>query len=102
MTGSTQIEEIEWPSIDDHHPDEEGGPIRPLDRTVSAMIQETDFDDASRRLAEGMNSYLHAVNKIKPGTWPHHDVSLNISANTFRFKVGSRNWQAALGGTDSL
>jgi hypothetical protein len=49
-----------------------------------------------------MNVYLSAINRLKPGIWPHHDVSLDITANTFRFKVGSRKWQAALGGTDSL
>ncbi|MEZ0058118.1 hypothetical protein ACVII1_006257 [Bradyrhizobium elkanii] len=76
--------------------------IKPLDDTVSAMIRATDFDDASEKLAEGMNHYLGAINKLKPGIWPHNDVSLDITANTFRFKVGSRKWQAALGGTDSL
>ena len=76
--------------------------IRPLDETVSAMIQATDFDDGSEVLADGMNEYLHAINRLKPGIWPHNDVSLDISANSFRFKVGSKKWQAALGGTDSL
>lgn len=76
--------------------------INPLDDRVNAMIRGTDFDDASRILAEGMNAYLSAINKLKPGIWPHHDVSLDITANTFRFKVGSRKWQAALGGTNSL
>jgi hypothetical protein len=76
--------------------------IRPLDETVSAMIRATDFDDASKVLADGMNEYLHAINRLKPGIWPHNDVSLDISANSFRFKVGSKKWQAALGGTDSL
>jgi hypothetical protein len=76
--------------------------IRPLDETVSAMIRATDFDDASKVLADGMNEYLHAIDRLKPGIWPHNDVSLDISANSFRFKVGSKKWQAALGGTDSL
>jgi hypothetical protein len=76
--------------------------IKPLDDQVSAMIRATDFDDASKVLADGMNAYLKAVNRLKPGIWPHYDVSLDITANTFRFKVGSRKWQAALGGTDSL
>ncbi|WP_369725613.1 hypothetical protein AB8Z38_13365 [Bradyrhizobium sp. LLZ17] len=76
--------------------------IRPLDETVSAMIRATDFDDASKVLADGMNEYLHAINRLKPGIWPHNDISLDVSANSFRFKVGSKKWQAALGGTDSL
>ncbi len=49
-----------------------------------------------------MNEYLAAINRLKPGTWQHSDVSVDISASSFRFKVGSRKWQAALGGTDSL
>src|SRR6185437_5469471 len=76
--------------------------IEPLDDEVSAMIRATDFDDASEILAKGMNEYLIAIDRLKPGIWPHHDVSLDISASTFRFRVGSRKWQAALGGTDSL
>ena len=76
--------------------------IRPLDEAVSAMIRATDFDDASKVLADGMNEYLHAIDRLKPGIWPHNDVSLDISAISFRFKVGSKKWQAALGGTDSL
>jgi hypothetical protein len=76
--------------------------IKPLDDQVSAMIRATDFDDASKILADGMNAYLKAINRLKPSIWPHYDVSLDITANTFRFKVGSRKWQAALGGTDSL
>ncbi|MGQ0682745.1 hypothetical protein [Bradyrhizobium sp.] len=76
--------------------------IRPLDDQVSALINATDFDDGSRLLVEGMNEYLAAINRLKPGIWPHNDVSLDISADSFRFKVGKRKWQAALGGTDSL
>jgi hypothetical protein len=76
--------------------------IKPLDDRVSAMIRATDFDDASRTLVDGMNGYLKAINRLNPGIWRHHDVSLDITANTFRFKVGSRKWQASLGGTDSL
>jgi hypothetical protein len=76
--------------------------IKPLDDRVGAMIRATDFDDASRTLVEGMNAYLKAINRLNPGIWRHHDVSLDITANTFRFKVGSRKWQASLGGTDSL
>ncbi len=76
--------------------------IRPLEEKVTEMIRATDFDEAERLLADGMNNYLTAINRLKPGIWPHSDVSVGITSNSFRFKVGSRKWQAALGGTDSL
>ena len=59
-------------------------------------------DRKDRRILVTSGGYLHAIDRLKPGIWPHNDVSLDISANSFRFKVGSKKWQAALGGTDSL
>jgi len=76
--------------------------IRPLEDKVTEMIRATNFDEAERLLADGMNGYLDAINRLKPGIWPHSIVSVSITSNSFRFKVGSRKWQAALGGTDSL
>jgi hypothetical protein len=76
--------------------------IKPLEDKVGRMIRATDFDEAERLLADGMNGYLDAINRLKPGIWPHSVVSVSLTSNSFRFKVGSRKWQAALGGTDSL
>jgi hypothetical protein len=76
--------------------------IRPLEDKVTEMIRATNFDEAEKLLADGMNGYLDAINRLKPGIWPHSVVSISITSNSFRFKVGSRKWQAALGGTDSL
>ena len=76
--------------------------MRPLEEKVADMIRATDFDEAEKLLADGMNAYLTAINCLKPGIWPHNVVSVNITSNSFRFKVGSRKWQAALGGTNSL
>ena len=77
--------------------------MRPLEEKVADMIRATDFDEAEKLLADGMNAYLTAINRLKPGIWPHNVVSVNITSNSFeKFKVGSRKWQAALGGTNTL
>lgn len=76
--------------------------IRPLQAAVSEAARSTDFDSAASDLEDGMNEYLDAINKLKPGVWRHSPVALDISRGDFRFRIGKRRWHAALGGTDSL
>jgi hypothetical protein len=49
-----------------------------------------------------MNEYLAAINAIKPQTWRHSGVTANFSRSGFSIKVGSKRWNTALGGTDTL
>ena len=49
-----------------------------------------------------MNAYFEALNRLRPQTWHHSPVQLNLSRREAVFRVGSRRWMAALGGTDSL
>jgi DNA repair exonuclease SbcCD ATPase subunit len=76
--------------------------IRPLQAAVNEAARSTDFDSAAADLEDGMNEYLGAINKLRPGVWRHSPVALDISRGDFRFLVGKRRWHAALGGTDSL
>jgi hypothetical protein len=76
--------------------------IEPLEALVTEMTRATDFGEAESRLADGMNEYLRAINALKPGVWRHTDINVDMSRHGFKFRVGSRRWQSALGGTDSL
>lgn len=76
--------------------------IVPLREKVEETIRATDFDLASSRLEDGMNAYLSAINALRPGTWKHGQVNVTISKSQSTFRVGSRRWNQALGGTNSL
>jgi hypothetical protein len=45
---------------------------------------------------------LQAINRQRPGAWPHNPVTVDITRWTVRIRVGSRRWDKALGGTDTL
>lgn len=76
--------------------------IDPLKEKVDSTAQAADFDDAASKLADGMNAYLSAVNSLRPNVWKHGKINILLSRNSFSFRVGSKKWRAALGGTDTL
>jgi hypothetical protein len=76
--------------------------IEPLQARVDEAMRATDFDEAESHLANGMNEYMQAINRLRPGAWPHNPVTLDITRWSFRIRVGSRRWDKALGGTDTL
>lgn len=76
--------------------------IEPLEAHVNEVTRALDFAEAESRLADGMNEYLEAIKRLKPGSWPHSPVSVSLSRYTFSIRVGSKKWTSALGGTDSL
>jgi hypothetical protein len=76
--------------------------IAPIQDRVDAAIQSIDFDAASGYLEDGMNAYLEALNHLRPNTWRHSPVRVDLSRRGATFRVGSRRWSTALGGTDSL
>lgn len=76
--------------------------ITPLQSEVDSMMRATDFGRGEELLAAGMHSYLDALNRLKPKVWRHSAADINISRSSFNIKVGSRRWNAALGGTDTL
>jgi hypothetical protein len=76
--------------------------IEPIQARVEEALRATDFGEAESRLSDGMNEYLQAINRLKPNAWPHNPVTVDVSRSTFRIRVGSRRWDKALGGTDTL
>jgi hypothetical protein len=76
--------------------------IEPIQARVDEALRATDFGQAESRLSDGMNEYLQAINRLKPNAWPHSPVTVDISRSEFRIRVGSRRWDKALGGTDTL
>jgi hypothetical protein len=76
--------------------------ITPLEESVANAADAQDFDAAAGLLEDGMNAYLVALNQLKPDTWRHNLVRVELSGRQFRILVGRRPWAKALGGTDSL
>ena len=76
--------------------------IEPIQARVEATLRATDFDEAESLLSDGVNGYLQAINLLKPNAWPHSRVTVDVTRSTFRIRVGSRRWDKALGGTDTL
>jgi hypothetical protein len=76
--------------------------IVPLQESVDRSGQTVDFDAASSALEDGMNAYLDALNRLQPKTWRHNPVRVDLTRRSASFRVGSKRWSSALGGTDSL
>lgn len=76
--------------------------ILPLGDKVERANAAIDFDAAAQRLEGGMNEYLSALNRLRPGTWKHSPVHVHLTKTSFSIHVGNKRWQGALGGTDSL
>ncbi len=76
--------------------------IEPVQQRVNDLIQSTDFQAAASELEDGMNSYLNAINALRPDVWRHSAITIDVSRSGFAIRVGSRRWRSALGGTDTL
>lgn len=76
--------------------------IEPIQDRVDEAARSVDFDASSGYLENGMNAYLEALNRLRPNTWRHSAVKVDLSRRGAVFRVGSRRWSTALGGTDSL
>jgi len=76
--------------------------IEPLEDKVGAGVRAIDFDAAAGWLEDGMNAYLEALNHLKPKTWKHSAVQIDLSRSRVTFRIGAKRWQTALGGTDTL
>lgn len=78
------------------------GEIGPLQDKVDEANRSIDFEAAAQNLEDGMNAYLTALNVLRPDTWRHSRVEVDLSKTNIIFRVGRKRWQGALGGTDSL
>jgi len=76
--------------------------IEPLQEAVDEAVSTVDFRTAESLLSRGMNDYLIAIERLRPGAWRHNPVTVELSRYSFNIRVGSKRWNAALGGTDSL
>jgi len=76
--------------------------IEPLQATVDEAVSAIDFQAAELRLSSGINEYLTTIERLRPGSWRHNPVVVELSRYSFNIRVGAKRWDAALGGTDSL
>lgn len=76
--------------------------IEPLQDQVRETMRSADFGRAEEFFSNGMNEYLNAIHRLRPQSWRHSEVSTNLSRSVWNMKVGSKRWNTALGGTDTL
>ncbi len=76
--------------------------IERLQESVDEAVSRVDFRTAESMLSNGMNEYLRAIERMRPGAWRHNPVTVELSRYNFNLRVGTKRWEAALGGTDSL
>ena len=76
--------------------------IETLEAQVRESVRAVDFEDMATQLEVGMNDYLTKINEYRSNVWQHSSVRVDVSRTVSSIKVGSKRWQAALGGTDSL
>ena len=76
--------------------------LQPLKVKLDEILGAIDFGTAAGLIEDGMNEYLDFINRLRPGVWRHSPVKLDLSKSTFAFRLGSRRWHGALGGTDTL
>lgn len=76
--------------------------IKSLQSQVDELVSATDFQAAATPFENGMNAYLDAINLLRPKVWRHSSVTIDVSRKDFKIWVGKRDWQAVLGGTDTL
>lgn len=76
--------------------------IAPIQDRVDEAVRSIDFSAAAGHLEDGMNAYLEALNHLRPDTWRHSAVKVDITRRDVTMRVGSRRWSTVLGGTDSL
>ena len=69
---------------------------------VKNIGRNLEIDKKLKMVAEKMNEYLDCLNKVNVNTWNHGEVRILHNRKTLTFMIGRTNWNAALGGTDSL
>jgi hypothetical protein len=49
-----------------------------------------------------MNTYLNAIEAIKPKSWTQQQIDFVLRDRTFAVRIGQRSWTSKLGGTLTL
>ena len=60
------------------------------------------YERAADLLADGMNTYLNEIERLRPGSWPAGPVWVRLGDRRFDIGIGSDHWRGRLGGTLTL
>lgn len=72
--------------------------IEELEEKNAQQEGQVDFETASNILAEGMNTYLDAIQKARRGSWDQAHVGLRLEKRRFKFRIRNQS-PSILGGT---
>jgi hypothetical protein len=76
--------------------------VAALQDELNKQSAKINFEKAGDLLTDGMNTYLNAIDAIKPKSWTQQQVDFVLRDRTFAVRIGQRSWQSKLGGTLTL
>jgi hypothetical protein len=66
---------------------------------IQAESRKVNFETASERLSDGMNTYLNALVALDKKLWTQEKITVKLREKDFVITVGGQNWSSQLGGT---
>jgi predicted nucleic acid-binding Zn-ribbon protein len=76
--------------------------VATLEAQLSQEAVNISFETAGDMLTDGMNTYLNAIEALKPKSWTQQPVSVVLRDRSFAIQIGQRSWRSKLGGTLTL
>jgi hypothetical protein len=76
--------------------------VATLEAELAVQSKNVRFERGGDLLTDGMNTYLNAINELKPNSWSQQEVDFVLQDRTFAVRIGKANWQIKLGGTLTL
>ncbi len=70
-----------------------------LKAKIQAESRKVNFETASERLSDGMNTYLNALVALDKKLWTQEKTTARLREKDFAITVGGQDWSSQLGGT---
>lgn len=76
--------------------------VTELENQVNELSQKIDFEKASDKLTDGMNTYLNSLVAHDKQLWTQGRINWKLREKGFNVTIADSKWSAKLGGTLSL
>lgn len=76
--------------------------IQPYYQYIKNLGATLEVDKMLQTLCDSMDEYLTILNKIRPNTWKHGNVTMVLNRNHVNIRINYKSWNTVLGGTDAL
>jgi hypothetical protein len=76
--------------------------VTTLRAELDQQSAKINFEKAGDLLTDGMNTYLNAIEEIKPKSWTQKPINCVLRDRTYVVLIGQQSWHSKLGGTLKL